>query len=139
MTRDYRRWWVFSFCGGSKLARDIAGGAVLVLIVTGILPRAGIILSSSSSVVYTAFPDWAQAFVLAAYAGQLGAETWGGQRDRFAAAALSLTAAAMSVALFVAAGAPGHGGAWQWTGHALCQFAVCFVLARDIGRADHAP
>lgn len=125
---------------GAHLARDVAGGAVLALIVTGIPPRLVTVLfmSSTSAVVGASFPVWAQCIVLAAYAAQLGAETWGADRDRLLAAAVSLCAAGMSAALFAAAD-PWGGACWQWVGHAAVQFGVLFAMARRIGLASHAP
>lgn len=129
--------WI-TVLAGSHLARDIAGGAVLALLATGIPPRVATIIHPPTLASFAAFPVWAQCIVLAAYAGQLGAETWGRARDRFIAATLSLCAASMAAALFGMAD-PWGGAFWQWAGHAAVQFGVLFVLARQIGQADHAP
>lgn len=123
---------------GAHLARDIAGGAVLALLVAGIPPRVATILHPSSIASFAAFPIWAQCVVLAAYTAQLGAETWGRSRDRFMAATISLCAASMAAALFFKAD-PWGGAFWQWAGHAVIQFGVLYVLARRIGHASHAP
>lgn len=122
---------------GAHLARDVAGGAVLALLVAGIPARVATIINPSSIASFAAFPIWAQCIVLAAYTAQLGAETWGGDRDRFMAATCSLCAASMAAALFWAAD-PWGGACWQWAGHAAVQFGVIFVLARQIGHASHA-
>lgn len=129
--------WI-TVLAGSHLARDVAGGAVLALLVTGILPRIATIIHPPTLASFAAFPVWAQVGVLAAYGAQLGAETWGGARDRFMAATVSLVAATASAALFGMAD-PWGGAFWQWAGHAAVQFGVLFVLARQIGHADHAP
>lgn len=136
---NYRRLWIFSWAPGAKLARDIPGGAVLALVVTGILPRVASIVfaDAQSPVTFAAFPAWAQVLVLAAYTGQLGAETWGGNRDRFMAAAVSFVAASMGAALFAMADWR-MAATWQWIGHAAMQLAVCFALARHVGRENHA-
>lgn len=123
---------------GSHLARDVAGGAVLALLFAGIPPRVATIVNPSSIASFAAFPIWAQCVVLAAYTGQLGAETWGRSRDRFMAATISLCAASMAAALFWKAD-PWGGAFWQWTGHAAVQFCVLFAMARRIGLASHAP
>lgn len=123
---------------GAHLARDVAGGAVLALLVAGIPARVATIVNPSSIASFAAFPIWAQCIVLAAYTAQLGAETWGGDRDRFMAATISLCAATMAAALFGAAD-PWGGAFWQWSGHAVIQFGVLFAMARRIGLASHAP
>lgn len=139
-TRTRARYGWITVLVGSHLARDIAGGAVLALIVTGIPPRLATVLfeSETSAIVNAEFPIWAQCAVLAAYAAQLGAETWGVDRDRLVAATVSLCAAGMSAALFWSAD-PWGGAAWQWVGHFAVQFGVLFVLARRIGHASHGP
>lgn len=123
---------------GSHLARDIAGGAVLALLCAGIPARVATIINPSSIASFAAFPIWAQCIVLAAYTAQLGAETWGGDRDRFMAASISLCAASMAAALFGLAD-PWGGAFWQWAGHAAVWVWVLFALARRIGHASHAP
>lgn len=137
-TRTRARAGWFTVLAGSHLARDIAGGAVLALLVTGIPARLATVISPGPTITFAAFPVWAQCAVLAAYAGQLGAETWGRSRDRFMAATVSLCAAGMSAALFWAAD-PWSGAFWQWAGHSAVQFGVLFALARRIGHANHAP
>lgn len=133
----YRRVWVFSWAPGARLARDIPGGAALALLVTGIPPRVASILWPATIVTFAAFPVWAQVLILAAYTGQLGAETWGGTRDRFMAASVSFVAATMGASLFAMAD-PLSGATWQWIGHAAMQLTICFALARRVGREDHA-
>lgn len=123
---------------GAHLARDVAGGAVLALLVAGIPARVATIVNPSSIASFAAFPIWAQCIVLAAYTAQLGAETWGADRDRFVAATISLCAATMAAALFGMADQWG-GAFWQWLGHAVIQFGVLFALARRIGHASYAP
>ena len=139
-TRTRARWGWITVLVGAHLARDVAGGAVLALIVTGIPPRLATVLieSPTSAIVGASFPLWAQCAVMAAYAAQLGAETWGADRDRFVAATVSLCAAGMSAALF-AASDPWRGAAWQWVGHFAVQFGVLFAMARRIRLASHAP
>ncbi len=116
----------------ASLGRWPVGWVALACVVTVIPVRVWTIIFMPPIQAYALFPAWAQAAVLAAYAGQLAAETWGTLRVRAAAAALCTTACALSAGAFVAAD-------WQapqwvhWAGQAVIELAVLWRLAIEIG------
>lgn len=103
-----------------RLARDRAGVVVLTLLALGIPPRVWTVLTMPASTLYATFPLWAQCMVLAAYAGQLGAEAWGSTRLR-ATAALVSACCAGGVAWMFWAGDSMSGGAATWAAAAAMQ------------------
>lgn len=127
--------------GGNRramLAHDAPGVAALVCIVMAILPRLWTVLAAPSAAAFARFPVLYQATVLAVFAGQLGAETWGTVRVRVVAATLCTAAAAASAGLFMAA--DWRAGNWpSWAALALVEGAIVWRLALAIGRTGGKP
>lgn len=117
----------------AMLAHDAPGVAALVCIVMAILPRLWTVLAAPNAAAMERFPAMYQAAVLAVFAGQLGAETWGTVRVRAVAATLCAAAAAASSGLFVVA--DWRAGNWaSWAALAIVEGAIVWRLALAIGR-----
>ncbi len=124
-----RRWWPM---GRHRLGADRPGTLATGVIALALAPRVWTILAMPEAAAYAVFPWWAQAAVLAAYAGQLGAETWGTLRVRLVAAIVCVIVASMSVGLFWR-GDPRSGNVAFWGMQAVIELGLVCWLAVRIG------
>lgn len=124
-----RRGWLMR---GSHLAADRPGALALACVAFALAPRVWTALTMPGAAAYATFPWWAQAAVMAAYAGQLGAETWAPLRVRALAAVVCVVVASMSAGVF-ARGDWRAGNAAFWAMQAAIELGLVCWLARRIG------
>ncbi len=117
---------------GSRLGADRPGVLAAACVALALTPRLWTIMTMPGAAAYAAFPWWAQAAVMAAYAGQLGAETWGTFRVRMVAAVVCVVAASMSVGVF-ARGDWRAGNLAFWATQAALELGLVCWLAIRIG------
>ena len=116
-----------------RLLRDGPGWMAFGCVVLALAPRVVTMLFMPPIQAYRLFPFELQALVVAAYLGQLGAETWGGLRYRMLAAAVCMAVGAGSAALFLASDWRSVQWAY-WGGQAALEFVIVYWLAVALGK-----